>query len=110
MANPHRGEVEFKAGEVAYTLRLSINALAEIEDLLGIGVSEIANSLNDPEKVRVGTLRAIVCGGLRERHPGMDLMSAGELIAEIGIPKAMDIIREAFEKAFPEAKESDRPH
>lgn len=101
MANRLKGEVEIKAGDKTYVLRLSINAIVEIEGLLGLSINEVAASLADPERVKVGTLRAIVWGGLRQHHPALTLAEAGEIIGEAGIAQIGDVIGQAFNVAFP---------
>lgn len=107
MANPHRGEVAIKVGDKDYTLRLSINAIAEIENLLDLGVNEIAAKLGRPDKIRIGHLRAIVWGALNEHHPKMSVVDAGELIGEFGAPEMVGKIQEAFMLAFPQAADTE---
>lgn len=109
MANSHRGEVEIKAPSGTFTLRLSINAIAEIENLLDQGINQIATSLADPARLRLSTLRAIVWGGLREKHPDLDLFKVGELIAEVGVEAITVAVQEAFSLAFPSADGDARP-
>lgn len=108
MANPHRGEVEIKAPSGTFVLRLSINAIAEIETVLDMGINEIAVHLSDPATLRLGHLRAIVWGGLRENHPDLDLFAAGDLIAEVGMVPITDAVQQAFTLAFPSA-DGDSP-
>lgn len=108
MANKHRGEVELKAPSGTYILRLSINAIAEIEGVLDLGINEIAGRLSDPATLRLGHLRAIVWGGLREKHPDLDLFGAGDLIAEVGMEAITNAVQEAFTLAFPNA-DGDSP-
>jgi hypothetical protein len=109
MANPHRGEVNLKVGEKNLTLRLGINAIAEIETLLDMGINEIAASLSDPEKLRIGTLRAIAWGALREKHPALSLTDVGEIIDEAGAPAVMEAVQLAFERGFPSPEGGDSP-
>ena len=109
MANPHRGEVEMKAPSGTFTLRLSINAIAEIENLLDQGINEIAASLADASRMRLATLRAIVWGGLRENHPDLTLFAAGDLISEVGVDGITDAVQQAFTLAFPKADDDSPP-
>lgn len=109
MANPHRGEVDLKVGQQTYVLRLGINAIAEIETLLDLGINEIAASLNDPSKIRIGTLRAIVWGALREHHKDLSLFDVGDIIDEIGATDVMGSVQKAFQLAFPDAEGGDDP-
>jgi hypothetical protein len=71
MANALRGEVDLQVGDKTYTLRLSINAIAEVETLLDKGINEILATL-DPATARIGTLRAILwarCRSIILRSP-----------------------------------------
>lgn len=111
MANPHRGSVALQAGDRAYTLSFSVNALCELEDLLGQPVAQIAGSLNDPGNVRMSTVRALIWSALRDHHAEVGLEGAGEIATEAGITSCMEAIGKAFKLAFPESegKESSRP-
>jgi hypothetical protein len=106
--NPHKGEVALTAGDKAYTLRLSINAMVDVETLLDKGINEIITSL-DPETVRISTLRALLWGALREHHPQVSIFDAGDLISEIGAAVAGEKIGEALKAAFPAAEPSSGP-
>jgi len=111
MANPHRGSVALQVGDRAYTLSFSVNALCELEDLLGQPVAQIALSLNDPGNVRMSTVRALVWAALRDHHDETALKEAGQIATEAGVPACMEAIGKAFKLAFPEAegKEVGRP-
>jgi hypothetical protein len=108
MANALRGEVDLQVGDKTYTLRLSINAIAEVETLLDKGINEILATL-DPATARIGTLRAILWGSLQEHHPEVTLLDAGELIGAVGAEKAGPIIGEAIKAAFPATDGKPRP-
>ncbi|WP_234897216.1 gene transfer agent family protein [Sinorhizobium medicae] len=69
MANPHRGSVAFNVGDRAYTLSFSINAICELEELLGQPVPQIAATLNKPEEIRMTTVRALIWAALVLPHP-----------------------------------------
>jgi hypothetical protein len=110
MANPHKGEVALEAGERTYTLRLSINAIAEIEDLLDTGFGELVSRLGAGEQFRLGTLRVVLWGGLRKHHKGLSLDDAGEIIGEAGIAATTEAISKAIALGFPEfAAGSENP-
>ena len=68
MANSIKGEVDFPVGDKTYRLRLSINEIIQVEDLLGIGIIKIAGMFNDVESLTAGSVRAVLWGALRE-HP-----------------------------------------
>lgn len=104
MANKLRGEIEIEAGGKTYTLRMSINAIAEIEQRLNLGINEIAAALSDMPRLRIGTLRAIVWGCLREHHKDLAIEDAGEIIGEMGVQLTLERINAAFLVAFPSAE------
>lgn len=109
MANAQRGEVELVVGDKTYKLRLGINAIVEVEDVLGgVGINEIIASL-DPANVRIGTLRAILWGALREHHPEVTLLDAGDLIGEVGAAAIAPVVGEAIGAAFPRSEGAKRP-
>lgn len=107
MANPHRGEVALHVGDKTYTLSLSVNAICELEELLGEPVTKIAASLRDPEGVRLTTVRALVWAALRDHHEGVTMKDAGSIATEAGVPAVMAAIGECFNRAFPSAEEPE---
>lgn len=110
MANPHRGQVALNAGGRDYNVSYSINALCELEDVLGQPVAKIAASMNDPENVRMSAVRALVWAGLQDHHPEVTLREAGQIASEASIPVCMEAIGKAFQAAFPEQEEgASRP-
>jgi hypothetical protein len=110
MANPLKGEVTLKAGEALYTLVFSVNAICELEDDLGEPVAKIADKLNDPESLRMTTVRALVWAALRDHHEGVDHKEAGAIASEAGIANCMEAIAKAFQLAFPADREdADSP-
>lgn len=109
MANRERGEVELKAGEKSYTLRLSYNAIAEIETLLDKGINDIAEMLRDPKDFRIGTWRAVLWGALRDRHPEVDLLTAGEIMGQAGVDSVVSALGDAMTLAFPEREPGENP-
>lgn len=109
MANQHRGQVDLKAGDKIYTLSFSINAMCELEDLLGEPISQIAKSLGDPQSVRMSTVRALVWAALRDHHSDIDLKGAGDLVAEATVTSTMETIGRAFALAFPDTASKSVP-
>ncbi|HEU4986863.1 MAG TPA: GTA-gp10 family protein [Rhizobiaceae bacterium] len=109
MANRHRGEVSFDAAGKTWTMRLSTNALCELEDALGSGVDAIGTSMADPRSAKVKTLRLIMWASLTDHHEGVTVRQAGELIDEIGLDTAMGLVQKAFAAMQPEAKGRANP-
>lgn len=101
MANPHRGEVTFKAADTEYTLVFSTNAICELEELLDKGLNAIVANME-----RLMTVRAMLWAGLRTKHPDITIAKAGELIDTCGMLVATDVIDKALQAAFPPPDES----
>lgn len=95
MSNPHRGEVEIEAGDKTYTLVLDINAICELEELLGKSVAEIGRDMG-----RIVYMRAVLWAGLKAKHP-VTLEEAGKILQEASVPLAAVKIKEAMALAFP---------
>ena len=112
MANPHKGEVELKAGDKRYILRFSIDAICALEEATGKSFPVLAVEMSDPAKFTVSLVRQILFAGLTTEHPDITLREAGEIILEAGgLIEVMGKVGEAFELAFPakEARGTPRP-
>lgn len=96
MANPHRGEVSFKAGEKDYTLCFTINAVCELEDRLGKSVGEIVSDMG-----RISVVRAVLWAGLLHHHK-VSIEQAGEIMHEAGAAATAQAINAAMAMAFPQ--------
>ena len=87
MANPERGEFVLRAGPRQLTLRLTTNAMAEVEDLGGRTFDQILVGLN---RGSVRDIRLFLWAALRDRHPDLatedrrSLHAIGDLIDTIG--------------------------
>lgn len=101
MANRHRGEVSFAAGGETYTLRYSANALAELEDALDKSVGEIVELMQSQKGLRIKTVRTIFRAGLLDRHPDITDQQAGDIISDVGLGEAANLLGRAFTAAFP---------
>lgn len=111
MGNPIKGEVDFPVGDKTYRLRLSINQIIQVEDILGIGIIKIAGMFNDVESLTAGSVRAVLWGALREHHPEVDIMGAGDIMAEARLQPTIEHVGQALQAAFPtvEGKETPSP-
>jgi hypothetical protein len=109
MANPIQGEVDFPVGAVTYRLRLSINQLIQVEDLTGLGIVQLAAAFNNVKTLKAGNVRAVLWGALREHHPEVDLLMAGEIMAEARLQPTIKYVGEALQAAFPKATEDKGP-
>lgn len=109
MANPHRGSVALQAGDRAYTLSFSVNAICELETELDKPVSEIIAGIQDPKQLRLSSVRALVWAALRDHHEEVTIKDAGLIATDAGIQAAVEKVGEAFKLAFPEAKGRANP-
>lgn len=103
MANHLKGEVDLVAGETTYTLRMSINEIAQLETLLDMGVMEISALLGETSNPRLGAWRAALWASLQCHHKGISLEDAGDIIAVAGFANVMGKVGEALTAAFPTA-------
>lgn len=110
MANPLKGEVDLIARDQTYVLRMSINEIIQLETLLDAGVMEISSLLSDPDNMRLGTWRAALWAALQANHKGTTLETAGEIIADAGLPMIMAKVGEALQSAFPTKEADDNPN
>src|SRR6185295_12926803 len=95
MSNRIRGDVELLAGGRAYTMRLTLGALAEIEDGLGLAdLSEIETRL---QKLRAADL-AIVAAALL-RGGGHDISPADVLRLQADMGALVQAVMRAFDAA-----------
>jgi len=88
MANPVKGEVAFEVESGVYTLVLDFNALCEIEKALGGLVFEGPTAI-----------RTVFHVGLKRKHKLLTLEQTGEIIGEIGMAKAGEVLTEAMRAA-----------
>ena len=92
MANRARGDVDLLAGGHSYTLRLTLGALAEIEDGLGLNnLSEIEARL---KKLRAADL-AIVTAALI-RGGGHEISAVEALRLPVDLPVLVNAVTRAF--------------
>lgn len=109
MANPHKGEVELKAGDETYILRYSIDAICSLEDRLDKGFPVIAIEMSSAATMRLTVVREVLLAGLQEHHPDITLKQAGELIVTAGgAMVVMGKVNQAFAAAFPDTEASEK--
>lgn len=109
MANPIKGEVDFPVGEATYRLRLSIEEIIKVEDLLDVGIGQIAASLNNVETMKAGTVRALLWASLQEEHPDVDIVEAGRIMVTAGVTPTMIYLGRVMQAAFPKAEDKETP-
>lgn len=106
MANGERGEVGFEIGGASYRLKMSVNAVCEIEDASGRSVNEFATALSDTSRFRLSDMRLMFWACMRAGGSDISRDAAGDLIDEIGFERVGLLLEQAFSRAFPEAANS----
>jgi hypothetical protein len=96
MPNPHKGEAAFEVDGVVYTLRLSTNAICELETAMDKGLDAIVGNM-----ARLSTVRGLLWAALRDHHPEITMAGAGILIDKAGMAAAMNAVTAALTAAFP---------
>lgn len=91
MPNIQRGEASFKTSAGTFRLVLDLNAFAEAEDAVGMGVDDLMKALApqiDPKtgavtkKPRLKHLGAVLYGGLQAHHPGISFSDAINMMGD----------------------------
>jgi hypothetical protein len=93
------GEVSFEAGGARHTLRYGINELCRLEDRLNIDVTALGQKMAAGLNMR--TLRTIFACGLSGDLADAE---AGDIIDEVGLQRAGELVGEAMQAAFPSAE------
>lgn len=110
-------EKRFKALGRDFVARFDFNAMCAVEEARGgAGFLEIAGPFlqqldesdrDDPakaiaaaQKLKFADVRLILCEALRHAEPNIDLVDAGEIIGDIGLQGAMEIVAWAIVKAM----------
>lgn len=111
MANHRRGDVDATLGGKRYTLRLTLGALAELEDAFGAGdLMELAQRF---ESGRLGArdLLHIIAAGLRGGGAQISDAEAASLAADNGLSDYVRIVADLLAATFGEPDaEGCSPH
>ena len=86
MANPQRGDVTIEVLGKAYTLKIDINAICELEDLLSTPrqLTTLQDVIDRMTAGSVRHVRAFVWAALRRHHKEMTLDDVGQFIGDAG--------------------------
>lgn len=102
MANPHRGEVSFKAGETTYKLDLTTNGICAAEAEVNCGIREMMHSMS-----RMTYARAILWAALLEHHPEFsEPKLVGPLIDAAGLDEVGKVLARGFTVWFPKTSKA----
>ena len=112
MANRERGESTFQVGDTTYTLKLTCDAMAQLED----ACSTDDKPMTFPDIVQrmlkgsVKYTRLVIWASLQEFHPGLDIKAVGKLIDKVGgISGMWDVMRQLNDTSKPDAEDADPP-
>ena len=85
MANKQRGEVDVKLGGKTWTMRPAFQALCEIEDRTGVGITTLARRFHDGD-FGAGPIVAVLWAGIRAAHDDApDYDEVGRLVVAEGV-------------------------
>lgn len=84
-ANKERGEVPFVSGGKSYVLKMTSNAMCELESVSGRTLQEIATAIADPDTRRMTDVRLFLWAMLRHHHPELAVEHVGPLIDDAGM-------------------------
>src|SRR5690554_1729697 len=90
MANKHKGMVEIELDKKR-NLRYTMNALAEIEDKLGVGLADIGNM-----EMTVKNVRVVLWSGLIHEDPELTEIEVGNMVDMDNFQMVQEKIAEAF--------------
>lgn len=106
MANPHLGEVKFKAGETEYTLSYSANALCELSIVLNIEFDELIERFKS-NKVSLAEVRTIFWQGLCDHHEGITLEDTKQILKHLRGAEMGELVGKAILLSMPESKDGE---
>lgn len=87
MMNPLKGEIPLEIAGETYKCRLTIDALVQIEEELGLGILEIVTELTNA-KVRIKWLITILYHALRGGGNDFDDKKIKQIITDAGVGPA----------------------
>jgi hypothetical protein len=91
MANKQRGLIEIELDGKVRNLRYTMNALAEIEDGLGVPLSEMENI-----KMTMKNIRVILWSGLIHEDPELTQVEVGNMVDLNNMQEVQEKVAEAF--------------
>lgn len=95
MKNSIKGIRTFTVNEQEYTLFFNMNTLVALEEETGMTVPQIANQMQEQEKISFKFLRSLLWAGLLKHHK-VSVEEAGELLSEGELTEIIQQVGEAF--------------
>jgi hypothetical protein len=93
MANEQRGEAKLVLGEKEYVLRYDLNALVELEDKMGIPLSEMGNV-----QITIRNIRSMLWAGVLHQAPEVTEQEIGKHVDMENMEEVQTAISKAFNK------------
>lgn len=101
MANKVKGERVLKAGGKEYIIYFDMNALAELEDHLGMTVVQVSEMMQDSKNLGIKFMRSLLWAGLLARQEGLTVEDAGRIMSEAeSFAHVVQLTAEAFAAVF----------
>ena len=91
MANKLRNEVDAKFGSKTYKLRATMEAIAEIEDVLDMSIPEVVNAIQNG-KIRLHQLRTVFCQGVKASGGTISDEQFSEGLEQSGLAKLAEYV------------------
>lgn len=107
MTNIARGIVSLPYNGENLQLRIATNEWCELEDEFGKGTDEIATDFEvmvTSGKLKMGLLRSFFRAALAASRPGITHEEAGEIMSNIGLVEAGEVIGKVIIASMPEVK------
>jgi len=108
MANRRRGEVDCRIGGRLYPLRLTLGALAEIEDAFSAGSLAALGERFADGGVRAGDLAILLTAALNGAGARLDRDEVGALVEAADLPGIADALARLFALNFGDDRERPR--
>lgn len=96
MANKHKGEVGFTAGDKEYRLRFSADAICNLEEALDKGLNEIGTMLQAQDKWRMSTIRTMFGIAMKDAQPDISDDEIAQTFRSMRAKDALTIVIQAF--------------
>jgi hypothetical protein len=108
MANRRRGEVDCRIGGRTYPLRLTLGALAEIEDACSAGSVAGLGERFAEGGVRAGDLAILLTAALNGAGARLDREEVGALVEAADLPGIAEALAQLFALNFGDDRERPR--
>lgn len=93
MANKERGEAKVVLGDSEYTLRYDLNALVELEDKMGVPLSEMGEM-----KITIRNVRSMLWAGILHENAEITEKEIGSHVDMENMEEVQSAISKAFSK------------